>query len=186
VSTPAREEYASASRRCSPWQHFGNTRPSRPVRCVQKASQSGRSEHPRTHIPRMNRVEGLVDRMVRGGSSPLGRTKVSLFEPRWFDFASLACIGERPAFRGSWCSGRSSVATLPYTGLDALQRRGAAVVTRRGLRDMDGLAVLRLLSGAVGDYRSSSRTRRSHSLSCCPASLIDSPSSLKLSRKRSA
>jgi hypothetical protein len=45
-----------------------------PVHYVQKFSQFGRFGRPSKHLHDPNTVEGLVDFMVRGGSSPLGRT----------------------------------------------------------------------------------------------------------------
>jgi len=50
--------------------------PSPFVRCVRRVrdpAQNGRSGRGRTHMARANKVEGLVDLTVRGGSSPLGR-----------------------------------------------------------------------------------------------------------------
>ena len=44
------------------------------VQCVQQTDQFGRFGRPWKHLRALYRVEGLVDFMVRGGSSPLGRT----------------------------------------------------------------------------------------------------------------
>jgi hypothetical protein len=45
-----------------------------PVQSVHGTPQVGRSGRSWKHLPAPPKVEGLVDFMVRGGSSPLGRT----------------------------------------------------------------------------------------------------------------
>jgi hypothetical protein len=60
------------------WQHRGNSRSSRCVRCVRESPQIGRSGRPRTYLGGMCEVEGLVGRFPRGGSSPLGRIRFGL------------------------------------------------------------------------------------------------------------
>ena len=57
----------------TPWQHRGNTRSPRCVRCVRGSSQLGRSGRSCKHLARLYEVEGLVGCMARGGSSPLER-----------------------------------------------------------------------------------------------------------------
>ena len=52
----------------------GNIRSVQCVQCVQQTDQFGRFGRPWKHLRALYRVEGLVDFMIRGGSSPLGRT----------------------------------------------------------------------------------------------------------------
>jgi hypothetical protein len=77
------------------WQH--SDRPIRPIR--PRTAQNGRCGRRRTHMARANKVEGLVGRFPRGGSSPLGRIETALEITE----ASGESLAERMrAFTGEW------------------------------------------------------------------------------------
>jgi hypothetical protein len=71
IGTPNTDSASSGTSR--PWHIFGTSCFVRCVRCVRETPQNERSGRRRTYFAPTNKVEGLVDRLVRGGSSPLGR-----------------------------------------------------------------------------------------------------------------
>src|SRR5580692_8538877 len=67
--------YATDGRKpCGPsaWHISGTSHPVQCVQYVQETAQNGRSGRPWAHLLAVSEVEGLVEIVLRSGSSPLG------------------------------------------------------------------------------------------------------------------